>query len=55
MSMICYTSNATALDEKQRKQYEFKTRYRLNPSLERDVRRTNRCPRQFNIDNQRSK
>ena len=51
--MICYTTDATSLDEKQRKQYEFKTRYRVNPSLERDVKRTNSCSRQYNINNQR--
>ena len=53
--MICYTTDATALNEEQKKQYEFKTRYRQNKTLKRAIQITNCSAVQFKIKNQRSK
>ena len=52
---ICYTTDKTGLTDEERKGYEFNTRYHRETTPDDEVNRTNRCPRQYNIDNQRRK
>jgi len=52
---ICYSTDKTGLTDEERKGYEFNTRYHRETTKDDEVNRTNRCSRQFNIDNQRSK
>jgi hypothetical protein len=50
---MCYIdkdNGTTGLTDEERKEYEFSTHY--HPETKTN---TNRCPRQYNIDNQRRK
>jgi hypothetical protein len=48
--MICYSTDATCLDENQRKQYERKTLYRRETTTDDEIRKTNTSSAQYNIN-----
>ena len=50
MSNICYTSDATGLNDEERKGYEFNTRYRRETTIDDEIRKTNTSSVQFNIN-----
>lgn len=50
--MICYTTDATSLDDKQKRQYEFETKYRQNNTLSKAIQFINCSDVQFKLKTQ---
>jgi hypothetical protein len=50
MSNVCFTTDATGLNDEERKGYERNTRYRRETTIDGEIRKTNTSSVQFNIN-----
>ena len=50
--MICYSTDLTQLNDDQKKEYEFKTRFHSEYNINDDIRKTNCSSAYYKINNE---